>query len=308
MGVEFPDSGQQILQSRQSTWSPGQPNIRSQLLSNDRFTVRQSQTRSANIARIARIRGKNCNTQKNLRAYKNKIGIPPPPPKNPKHPPPPKTRTILWTQVFLQKERIFPGAHKIGARISGPRIADTNSTDTRIFLKYLTAEVNYFKAGRFRQSEQYFQKFRKGVGGQRGLARGNPSYARDSGLFSIPFFLCPLRRRGTHLWSLFFFLLGSFLGLLLVANPRAALKGTNLRGQTRFSAVFCGFLRKSAVFCENLRKSQMLRFLRKGENQRKSAKICVSARFVPLGSSPEARPETPSVRQPLFETSDISRF
>ena len=25
---------------------------------------------------------------------------------------------------FLQKERIFPGAHKIGAAISGPRIAD----------------------------------------------------------------------------------------------------------------------------------------------------------------------------------------
>ena len=24
---------------------------------------------------------------------------------------------------FLQKERIFPGAHKIGAAISGPRIA-----------------------------------------------------------------------------------------------------------------------------------------------------------------------------------------
>ena len=36
---------------------------------------------------------------------------------------------------FLQKERIFPGVHKIGAPISGPRIADTNFTDTkRIFL------------------------------------------------------------------------------------------------------------------------------------------------------------------------------
>ena len=33
------------------------------------------------------------------------------------------------------------------------------------------------------------QKFRKGVGGQRGLARGNPSKARDSGLFSVPYFL-----------------------------------------------------------------------------------------------------------------------
>ena len=37
-------------------------------------------------------------------------------------------------EVFLQKERFFLGAHKIGAAISGPRIADTNITDTRIFL------------------------------------------------------------------------------------------------------------------------------------------------------------------------------
>ena len=53
--------------------------------------------------------------QKNPRAHKNKIDTSPP-------------------QVFLQKERIFPGVHKIGAAISGPRIADTNFTDTRLFL------------------------------------------------------------------------------------------------------------------------------------------------------------------------------
>ena len=46
---------------------------------------------------------------------------PPPPPQNPKSPPP--KRGILWTWFCLQKERIFPGAHKIGAAISGPRIA-----------------------------------------------------------------------------------------------------------------------------------------------------------------------------------------
>ena len=39
---------------------------------------------------------------KNPRAHKNKIGPSPPPPK----PPPPK-RGILWTWVFLQKQRIF---------------------------------------------------------------------------------------------------------------------------------------------------------------------------------------------------------
>ena len=70
-----------------------------------------------------------------------------------------------------------------------------------------------------------------------------------------------------------------FIGFSL----RAALKGTNLRGQTpicgflRVPAIFCGFLRKSAVFCENPRFPNAL-FSRKrresakiSENQRKSA-------------------------------------
>ena len=35
---------------------------------------------------------------------------------------------------FPAERRHFPGVHKIGAAISGPRIADTNFTDTRIFL------------------------------------------------------------------------------------------------------------------------------------------------------------------------------
>ena len=67
---------------------------------------------------------------------KIKSALPPPPPpkKKPKYPPPPLKRGILRTQVFLQKEGIFPGVRKIGAAISGPRIADTNFTDTRIFL------------------------------------------------------------------------------------------------------------------------------------------------------------------------------
>ena len=72
-------------------------------------------------------------SQKNPRAHKNKIGTSPPPP-NPNYPPP-KTRNFMDTGFFLQKERIFPGVHKIGAAISGPRIADTNFTDTRIFLR-----------------------------------------------------------------------------------------------------------------------------------------------------------------------------
>ena len=55
------------------------------------------------------------------------------------------------------------------------------------------------------------QKFRKGVCGQRGFARANPSKARDSGLFSVPFFPCPLRRRGTHFWRASWALIGGFV-------------------------------------------------------------------------------------------------
>ena len=73
-----------------------------------------------------------CFCQKNPRAHKNKIGTPPPPkPKNT----PPKKRGILWTWRFsCRKNTEILGAHQIGTAISGPRIADTNFTDTRIFL------------------------------------------------------------------------------------------------------------------------------------------------------------------------------
>ena len=76
--------------------------------------------------------------QKSPRAHKNKIGTPPP--KKPKIPPPLK-RGILWTWFFLQKERIFPRVHKIDAPISGPRIADKNFTDTRIFFFSLSLSL-----------------------------------------------------------------------------------------------------------------------------------------------------------------------
>ena len=78
--------------------------------------------------------------QKNPRAHKNKIGTPPPPkPKIP--PPPPIKRGILWTWLFLQNGRIFPGVHKIGAAIPAPEIADKNFTDTRIFLSNCKSKI-----------------------------------------------------------------------------------------------------------------------------------------------------------------------
>ena len=75
------------------------------------------------------------NVRKIRAPIKIKSALPPPPPKNP-----PKKKGILRTWLFLQKERIFPGVHKIGAPISGPRIADTDFTDTRIFLRMGSAE------------------------------------------------------------------------------------------------------------------------------------------------------------------------
>ena len=71
-------------------------------------------------------------SQKNPRAHKNKIGTSPPPPN-----PPPKKEEFYGHGFSCRKNAFFPGVHKIGAAISGPRIADTNFTDTkRIFLSF----------------------------------------------------------------------------------------------------------------------------------------------------------------------------
>ena len=73
--------------------------------------------------------------QKNPRAHKNKIGTPPPPPKPKIPPPPPKRRNFMDMAFSCRTDAFFPGVHKIGAAISGPRTADNkNFTDTRIFL------------------------------------------------------------------------------------------------------------------------------------------------------------------------------
>ena len=58
----------------------------------------------------------------NPRAHKNKIGTPPP--KKTQNTRPPLERGILLTWLFPAERTHFPGAYKIGAAISGPRIAD----------------------------------------------------------------------------------------------------------------------------------------------------------------------------------------
>ena len=60
---------------------------------------------------------------------KIKSALPPPP-----NPPPQKKEEFYGHGFSCRKNAFFPGVHKIGAPISGPRIADTNFTDTRIFL------------------------------------------------------------------------------------------------------------------------------------------------------------------------------
>ena len=61
---------------------------------------------------------------------KIKSALRPPPPPNP----PPKKEEFYGHRFSCRKNAFFPGVHKIGAAISGPRIADTNFTDTGTFL------------------------------------------------------------------------------------------------------------------------------------------------------------------------------
>ena len=71
---------------------------------------------------------------------KIKLALPPPLLNKPTthNPPPKKTEKILWAWGFsCRKNQKILGAHKIGAAISGPRIAGRKITDMRIFLKLL---------------------------------------------------------------------------------------------------------------------------------------------------------------------------
>ena len=65
---------------------------------------------------------------------KIKSALPPPQKEKTSPPPLPKTRNFMGMEVFLQKERKIPGAHKIGAATSGRRIAGNKKIWTRGFL------------------------------------------------------------------------------------------------------------------------------------------------------------------------------
>ena len=72
--------------------------------------------------------------QKNPRAHKNRIGTSIPPSRKPQ-PPPPRTRNFTGMGIFQQKEPKKPGAHKIGAAISGLSITGGKIMDTKLFLR-----------------------------------------------------------------------------------------------------------------------------------------------------------------------------
>ena len=99
-------------------------------------TSTERQKRSQNLAPVLVINSGNSLifVRKISAPIKIKSALPPPQT-------PPLKGGILRTWFFLQKERIFPGVHKIGAAISGPRIADTNFTDTRIFLIFASTMI-----------------------------------------------------------------------------------------------------------------------------------------------------------------------
>ena len=101
---------------------------RSDLLSRFPENYRQlsSQRRVHSVVNIAGAR-------KNPHAHKNKIGTSTPPSKKAQKPP--LKGGILWAWGFSsRKNQKMPGAHKIGAAISGPRITGGNFVDITLFL------------------------------------------------------------------------------------------------------------------------------------------------------------------------------
>ena len=74
--------------------------------------------------------------------------------------------------------------------------------------------------------------------------------------------------------------------LILNAHVRASKLGPRLRGQANANLRFSAVSRENLWFSAKICVSQMLCFLGNGGILQKSPKICVWARFVPLGLSP----------------------
>ena len=66
------------------------------------------------------------------------------------------------------------------------------------FLLFLKVTHTLQKQQSAKHWSPHASEFRAGIGEQSGLARGDPSYARDSDLFSVPLFLCPRYKKRGH--------------------------------------------------------------------------------------------------------------
>ena len=108
-------------------------------------------------------------------------------------PPPPKA---LLCTLFSTEQSTFRGGEK-GEKV--PRKGEEEGWPAKGAKR---------KKGRAKTGQ-------KGLADSGGLARRSPSNPRHSALFAAPFFLCPLRRMGTHFWRTF----GLFCGGLFVTNP-----------------------------------------------------------------------------------------
>ena len=80
--------------------------------------------------------------RKNPHAHKNKLGTSTPPFKKPR--PPLKGGTLWAWGVFQQKEPKMPGAHKIGAAISSPRIVRVGSWQNGFFADFYFWAAGFF--------------------------------------------------------------------------------------------------------------------------------------------------------------------
>ena len=90
--------------------------------------------RANRFARIALRIARATKIGKNLHAHKNKIGTSTPPlVRNPNTPLPLKGGTLWAWGLSSRKNQKMPGAHKIGAAVSGPRIAGGNFMDITLF-------------------------------------------------------------------------------------------------------------------------------------------------------------------------------
>ena len=81
---------------------------------------------------------KNCSHRQNFNMFFRKIRAPIKIKSTPQtqNTPPPQNEEFYGHGFSCRKSAFFPGVHKIDAPISGPRIADKNFMDTRVFLSF----------------------------------------------------------------------------------------------------------------------------------------------------------------------------